>query len=171
MANGLESLSQAEKDVLRAFHVTPEIKLVADALGRKPETIKAHLRSARAKLGVSQSSAAARKLVLSEEDFTTSSEGTPMKGMSLPAEFSPFPTSSDAVPLIVREAGLSSLSPTRFPRWLPPLLGLPGERNDLGLWDRAKAIVVMVTIIALATGVMISGFAAVSTLLLGLGQR
>lgn len=75
---GLDSLTDAEKRVLRTVLVERNQKAVASVLGLKPETVKTHLRNAREKCGAISSYDLARVLA-AHDDGPTPFQGIPRR--------------------------------------------------------------------------------------------
>lgn len=92
---GVETLTEAEKEVLRLFLETSDPKDIAARIGRSPHAVDKRLRSARAKLGVSRTLDAAHRLAAFEGASQGTAEGgpgyeRPAGHPSVPSETLPF---------------------------------------------------------------------------------
>jgi DNA-binding CsgD family transcriptional regulator len=68
MSEGLQALSDREKETLRLLLGGPDAKSIARSLGLSVHTVNERLRDARRKLGVASSREAARRLAKAEAD-------------------------------------------------------------------------------------------------------
>lgn len=133
----VDSLTDAEREVLRAFLTRSEIKEVARVLGRSPAAVEQRLARARRKLGVRRSIDAAHMLARVE--------GTPLSGLPIyapsdVAEEPVFPSNLD-----LAEEGVGAIPPPF------PTTGRPW--NDSSVWVRVIAIV-LGTFIATASALL-----------------
>lgn len=147
----IDSLTAQERVVLRLVKPGFEIKLIARELGLSPDTVKAHLRHCRAKLGVSSSLAAAK--LLAEAECRTEFNGvTPAKAMAPPsvskesteATWGPV---SISTPAVVREAPASVSFGIHLARYDAPA---GGKRNGLSPLLRITLMIAMVVGLVLA---------------------
>jgi len=145
----LERLTEQQRVCLRLVYEHMTSKEIAPHLGIEPGSVDQHIKAAMRTLGVGDRRAAAR--LLAEHEGRSSSH---------PLEFA----SSTASGLAMREdqAGFDATPPPQGPRLPLPIWG--GRPSDLSIAIRLGWIFGLILLIALAFGLFVTGFEALSRL-------
>ncbi|HZG08113.1 MAG TPA: LuxR C-terminal-related transcriptional regulator [Allosphingosinicella sp.] len=138
-----ESLTEAQKEVLRLFYRRFGAGEIARELDISTTAVTERLRSARAKMNVSSSAEAARRLHEYEGEQPTKTDVDIELGVTPPPE-----------------------SPSSLPSSRPPWPWRTRSRptNDLTLWQKVALIIALTAIIMVAMGIYLLGVQALSSL-------
>lgn len=158
---GLASLTPTERQVLEQYQRTPAIKDVARVLGSSPNTIRAHLSAVRAKLHVNLTQDAVRMLPGTRADVAHPPRTSTPETMGQSLHGNAGSEGGSDQQSVFRDAAWPTQTTQSSP-WLPPLFGRPGERNDLGTWQRIKDIGKLIALISMGASAIVSTLTFVS---------
>jgi DNA-binding CsgD family transcriptional regulator len=171
MTGSPESLTPAQKEVLRLYHRRFSAGEIARELDISTTAVTERLRSARAKLDVSSSAEAARLLFdhENEVDETTqdavASRAEDTENTVVAPEQAP---ESEHQKLGDTRSGVTSPPQSRpsmwLLRWPPPWRTGSGGKGDMTVAESLLLVVVMTAVILLAVGLYLLGVKALSSL-------